>query len=209
MAWGKCWTHLAFPKKMQCVVLILKAGHALQHTSSMDTTSSNSTAPFDIRTLYNTQQTRTDLRKETYDVIVRRAHHRIQTVAKRNEIHCVFQLPQMIVGMPLYDPFECCGYLIRTLKQEGFLVKYYHPNILYINWAKEVIAPRVAELNAQDQRSSGTTPHMLASAQMPTRRPEYRESGRSMQPPSESSQNLFKQLPTVNLSYKPTGKLFE
>jgi hypothetical protein len=106
--------------------------------------------PFDIRTLYKAQVNRTDHRQATYDILVRRVHHRVKTVSQSNEVQCVYQLPQLVVGMPLYDPFECCGYLIRKLKNDGFMVKYYHPNILYINWAQHVIESHVRGLDATE-----------------------------------------------------------
>lgn len=141
--------------------------------------------PFDIRSLYQSQKTRTDLRQETYDTLLKKVHHRVTTVSKRNETHCIFQLPLLVMGMPLYNPFECCGYLIHSLKKEGFLVKYFHPNILYINWDTHIIAPRVKELNAKDAQE------------------------RVRQQEKLKNKNLLQNLPSVNtLSYTPTGKLF-
>ena len=154
----------------------------------MDITSNDPS--FDIRTLYNNQVSRKDHRQETYNILVRRAHHRIKTVAQRNEVQCIFQLPQIIVGSPLYDPFECCGYLIKTLKQQGFLVKYFHPNILYINWSREVIEPRVRELNARDKTK------------------QKQEQQKTVREHQNGTKNLLNGLPTVNLDYTPTGKLF-
>ena len=153
----------------------------------------DSNAPFDIRTLYNSQVSRTDHRHETYNVIARRVYHRVQTVSQRNDIQCIFQLPQLVVGMPLYDPFECCGYLIRTLKKDGFLVKYYHPNILYINWSKEVIENRVNELNAKEKA---------------------RKRMQKIKAEEEAKKNIggLGQLPVVTtnkLNFTPTGKLFQ
>jgi hypothetical protein len=142
--------------------------------------------PFDIRMLYTSQKTRSDLRQETYNSLLNKVHHRVLTVSQRNDTQCIFQLPQLVMGMPLYKPFECCGYLIHVLKKEGFLVKYFHPNILYINWDTHVIASRVKELNAKDAQqriNKGTE--------------------------KQNNKNVLQNLPTVNtLSYTPTGRLF-
>lgn len=149
---------------------------------------------FDIRTLYTSQTQRTDHRQETYNTIVRRVYHRVRTVSKRNEIHCIFQLPQLVIGMPLYDPFECCGYLIRTLKRDGFLVKYYHPNILYINWAKEVIEHRVQELNAADAKQ------------------KIIDKKKQQEQAKQKKTHSSLQLPVVDLNrlnFTPTGRLFQ
>ena len=144
--------------------------------------------PFDIRSLYKVQKTRSELRQETYDSLLKKVHHRVTTVSKRNETQCLFQLPQLIMGMPLYNPFECCGYLIHILKKEGFLVKYFHPNILYINWDTHIIAPRVKELDAKDAQERVK---------------------KKQQDAKQKDTNLLQNLPTVNtMSYTPTGKLF-
>jgi hypothetical protein len=153
--------------------------------------------PFDIRTLYKSQVQRTDHRQETYDIVVRRVHHRVQTVSLRNETHCVFELPKLIVGMPLYDPFECCGYVIRTLKVEGFYVKYYHPNFLYINWAKDVIEHRVRELNAKEDAR---------------KRLEKKKKDDEAKKQTDKLGGGLLNLPTVDLNsldFQPTGKLFQ
>lgn len=149
----------------------------------MDT--ADNTESFDIRSLYKCQTNRSELRQETYDSLLKKVHHRIKTVSTRNEIQCIFQLPQLIVGMPLYNPFECCGYLIHILKKEGFLVKYFHPNILYINWDKHIIAPRVKELNAKDAQK------------------------KIKQENEQRQKHILQHSPTIhNLSYTPTGRLF-
>ena len=152
---------------------------------------------FDIRKLYKSQVQRTDHRQETYNIIVRRVHHRVQTVSQRNEVHCVFELPKLVVGMPLYDPFECCGYVIRTLKRDGFFVQYYHPNVLYINWSKDVIEHRVKELNAKEEAR---------------KRLEKKKKEDEAKKQKDKLGGGLLNLPTVNLNdlnFTPTGKLFQ
>ena len=108
-------------------------------------------AKFDIRKLYHSQKRRDDHRQELYDSMVRKVHHRVETVAQRNETQCLFQIPQFIIGMPLYDPFQCTGYVIHTLKAQGFHVRYFHPNTLHVDWSRHLIEPYVQAL---DRRSA-------------------------------------------------------
>jgi hypothetical protein len=115
------------------------------------TTTTTSSAAFDIRKLYNREKNRDDHRQELYDSIVRKVHHRVETVAQRKETQCLFNIPQFILGMPLYDPFQCTGYVIQTLKAQGFHVKYFHPNTLFIDWSRHLIEPFV---NAMDRREA-------------------------------------------------------
>ena len=39
-----------------------------------------------------------------------------------------------MVGEPVYDKGECIGYLVSQLEQNGFFVKYVHPQTLFVSW---------------------------------------------------------------------------
>jgi hypothetical protein len=43
-------------------------------------------------------------------------------------------VPEMIIGVPKYDQGSCIAYLIDKLKNNGFNVRYIHPNTLFISW---------------------------------------------------------------------------
>ena len=111
-------------------------------------------ASFDIRKLYHTQKKRDNYRQEMYDSVLRKAHCRIETVAARKETACLFQIPGFLLGMPLYDPYQCCGYVLQRLKTDGFVVSYMHPNTLRIDWSRHLIEGHVQRLEAHDAAES-------------------------------------------------------
>ena len=39
-----------------------------------------------------------------------------------------------MLGVPLYDQSGCIAYVMDKLKVDGFMVKYVHPNTLFISW---------------------------------------------------------------------------
>jgi hypothetical protein len=43
-------------------------------------------------------------------------------------------VPEYLVGEPVYDKGECMGYLVSQLENNGFHVKYVHPNTMFISW---------------------------------------------------------------------------
>jgi hypothetical protein len=43
-------------------------------------------------------------------------------------------VPETIIGVPRYDQAACIAYLIDKLKINGFIVRYIHPNMLFISW---------------------------------------------------------------------------
>jgi hypothetical protein len=44
-------------------------------------------------------------------------------------------MPETIIGVPNYDHGSCTAYVIDQLRENGFDVKYTHPNLLLISWA--------------------------------------------------------------------------
>jgi hypothetical protein len=54
--------------------------------------------------------------------------------ATNEKYRCFFTVPEFIIGLPLYNLNAAILYIIDKLHTKGFLVKYYHPNILYICW---------------------------------------------------------------------------
>jgi hypothetical protein len=78
-----------------------------------------------------------DLSKlELYNKILNRIHVRIKTTSKLkiDEHFCWFVVPEIIIGVPKYDQAACIAYLIDKLKDNGFNVRYIHPNTLFISW---------------------------------------------------------------------------
>jgi hypothetical protein len=73
---------------------------------------------------------------ELYNKILNRIHTRIKLTSrqKMNEQFCWFLVPEIIIGVPKYDHASCIAYLMDKLKQNGFNVKYIHPNTLFILW---------------------------------------------------------------------------
>ena len=51
-----------------------------------------------------------------------------------------FIVPEVIMGFPRYEQSICIAFLMDKLKDNDFLVNYYHPNLLYIFWGH--ITPR-------------------------------------------------------------------
>lgn len=78
-----------------------------------------------------------DLNKlELFKKILNRIHVRIKTTAKQNvnDKFCWFVVPEIIIGVPKYDQAGCIAYLMNTLQENGFNVRYFHPNTLFICW---------------------------------------------------------------------------
>ena len=78
-----------------------------------------------------------DLNKlELFNKILNRIHVRIKTISRqrKDEQFCWFVVPEVIIGVPKYDQGACIAYIINKLKENGFNVRYIHPNTLFISW---------------------------------------------------------------------------
>jgi hypothetical protein len=71
-----------------------------------------------------------------FNKLLNRIHVKIKTVSRQkiDEQFCWFLVPETIIGVPRYDQAACVAYLIDKLQQNGFNVRYIHPNTLFISW---------------------------------------------------------------------------
>ena len=78
-----------------------------------------------------------DLRTlDIFNKILNRIHNKIKITSRQKlqEQFCWFVVPEVMIGVPKYNQAECIAYLIDKLKENGFLCKYIHPNVLFISW---------------------------------------------------------------------------
>jgi hypothetical protein len=73
---------------------------------------------------------------ELFKKILNRIHVRIKTTARnsKNERFCWFVVPEVIIGVPKYDQGACIAYIMDTLQTNGFSIRYFHPNTIFISW---------------------------------------------------------------------------
>lgn len=94
------------------------------------------TPHLDIDELYETKQKLDINRVNMYNKLISRIHHKIKIASKQrlNNQFCYFVMPEILIGYPNYDFNECLLYVINSLENDGFLVKYIHPNLILISW---------------------------------------------------------------------------
>lgn len=89
-----------------------------------------------IDELYESNQRRDIKQLSIFNKILNRIHKRITYTGrnKRNDKHIWFTVPEYIFGEPVYDKGECISYLVVKLEENGFHIRYMHPNTLFISW---------------------------------------------------------------------------
>jgi hypothetical protein len=89
-----------------------------------------------IDDLYEKKKSRDLKQISIFNKILNRIHKRITITGrtKRDEKYIWFLIPEYIFGEPVYDKGECIGYIVQKLNENGFFVRYIHPNTLFISW---------------------------------------------------------------------------
>ena len=147
--------------------------------------SEDSSLKLNIDELYSKKQQQDLNVLKNYNNILLRIHNKIKYISKNmlNENCCWYVMPEMILGVPKYDHRDCTAYVIEKLRDNGFIVRYTHPNLLFISWKHWVPAYVRSEIkkktgnsidengniiNEENSANSASTPainseHMLFS----------------------------------------------
>ena len=87
-----------------------------------------------MKELYSTINQKTLRRMELYDSILKKCHSRILYNSGLQRTYCFYQIPEFVIGIPLYDISELRNYVMNSLKTNGFEILYIEPNWLFIYW---------------------------------------------------------------------------
>ena len=71
---------------------------------------------------------------ESFEKVLKIIHKRIVSSADQRKLNCYIEVPSFVCGYPVYDYNMCIEYVYESLKKNGFYVKYYFPQYLYISW---------------------------------------------------------------------------
>lgn len=88
----------------------------------------------DIKDLYSAINEKTIKRLEIYDNVLVKCHKRIKYNSSLERTYCFYQIPEFIIGVPLYKVTEMRTYIINSLKNNGFKIMYIEPNWIFISW---------------------------------------------------------------------------
>lgn len=75
---------------------------------------------------------------QLYNKILNRIHERIKQTSRiqqGKEQFCWYLIPEMMIGISRYNVGECTDYILRKLRENDFVVRYTHPNLVFISWA--------------------------------------------------------------------------
>lgn len=157
--------------------------------------------------LYEGKQKR-DLRVlSTFKTVLTRVHNQIKITSRQkiDQQYCWFVVPEFILGVPSYNNADCVVYIIEKLKENGFMVKYTHPNLLLISWQHWIPGYVRKELKKKTGVEVDGNGHYVNK---PDREPSVSVAfGRTEEPPrtqgAPETEQIFKDV----RSYNPSGGL--
>lgn len=90
-------------------------------------------------------------RMNIYKKILSRVHTKIKMASRQkdNQGFTFFVVPEFIFGLPKYNVETCISYVIEKLQDNGFRIKYTHPNLLYIFWGHYIPSYRRAQIKKE------------------------------------------------------------
>jgi hypothetical protein len=157
-----------------------------------------------IDDLYEKKHQRDLKQLSVFNKILNRIHKRIQITGrnKRVDRHIWFTVPEYIFGEPNYDQGECLGFLVSKLEENGFFVKYMHPNTLFVSWENWIPAYTRNEIKKKlgvvlDEK--GNVLEKIGEEEIESHDPQVR----LMQMNAKKDQRQF----TPIGQYKPTGNM--
>lgn len=84
--------------------------------------------------LQNSINRKKEHRNSIYERVLNKCHIKIKTAANKELYETYFDVPNYVVGLPLYNINNCLNFIIEQLQSNGFKVIYNFPKLLHISW---------------------------------------------------------------------------
>ena len=139
-----------------------------------------------ISELHEKQRIKNNNKVNGYNSILKKCSNRIKFMSDRSQSCCFFEIPEFVFGIPLFNSQECVRYIIKKLMDEGFMVIYTHPNLLYISWDIEYTQTKRLEDKPKGHNN-------------------YQSNNNYLNNNNNNNNNNFKLIS----DYKPSGKFLE
>ena len=89
-----------------------------------------------LEELYDKKKTYDLSKLSVYNKILNRIHEKIKITSRQkvDTQFCWYVIPEIILGVASYDRASCISYILEELTNNGFVVRYTHPNLILISW---------------------------------------------------------------------------
>jgi len=165
----------------------------------------------DLDELFKEKKQSYEHKIKIYQKILSRVHKKIKTTSRmrNSEKFSFFLIPEFVLGIPRYDMAECTSFIIEKLSDNGFMVKYTHPNLLFISWQHYLPKYQRVEI----KKKTGVSLDGYGNVVMKKNRQQNKESlnGLLLKNTPGEKKGILKKKNDKNYTdistYKPTGNL--
>jgi hypothetical protein len=135
-----------------------------------------------------------EVREKVYEKILEICYNKIRSASKKEMYKVYFDVPEFVIGLPVYKLNDCIQYVMNNLRSNNFIVEYYFPKILYISWDFE-------EINKESYKQT-IDKQIIQSPQLP-----YNDNYRQFNPRKLDRLLVSSKMKiNDNMEYKPNGK---
>lgn len=91
--------------------------------------------------LRKSMTTRKETRRTGYINVIERCYTRIKRCGSVGRLNCIFDIPNVIIGLPIYDIIECKDVLVDNLRNNGFYIQEDPLDVrrIFIGWSDECL----------------------------------------------------------------------
>jgi hypothetical protein len=163
-----------------------------------------SSGKVNIDNLFETKQKRDLKQLSIFNKILNRIHTRIKLTgrSKQTDRHIWFTVPTYIFGEAVYDQGDCIAYLVNNLQDNGFLVKYIHPNTVFVSWVNWV--PQY--VRSEFKKKTGKLINEKGEISEPQQKDDDKRDGNNNKDANNQKKDGNGKTYTPIDKYKPTGK---
>jgi hypothetical protein len=91
-----------------------------------------------IKKLQNEVAEREQKKIQTFEKVLDNCYSKIlQANSKTNDCNCLYTVPLVLFGVPIYNLNDCIKFIMDKLSKKGFKVYFTYPNLLLISWKPE------------------------------------------------------------------------
>jgi hypothetical protein len=84
--------------------------------------------------LIKSQKEREKIKYKTFSKIYSNIEKKITIASSSNFYYVWYEIPEFIIGFPLYNVTECKSVVIKQLQDNGFKVEEFENNIILVTW---------------------------------------------------------------------------
>lgn len=87
-----------------------------------------------VKDIINNKKKRDERKSEVFQILLKECCNKIRLGDELKNMYCIYEVPEFVIGQPLYNLNEAIGYIVNELSQRGFTVQYIFPKIIIVTW---------------------------------------------------------------------------